>query len=117
MQGVHHNKGKLYNNSLNLVNQGEDSIRISNGILSKLFYLSYASINVHLNVAGLQHQFCWTRGAMQKSSARQDDGADLFWADQGVERHGKVINPALRSQLSFSGTNILLCKHFEQENI
>ena len=39
---------------------------------------------------------------MQKSSARQDDGADLFWADQGVGRHGKVIDPALRSQLSFS---------------
>ena len=51
---------------------------------------------------------------MQKSSARQDDGADLFWADQGVGRHGKVIDPALRSQLSFSGTHILLSKHFEQ---
>ena len=116
MQGEHHNKGKLYNNSLNLVNQGEDSIRISNGT-SKLVDLTYASIKVHLNVAGPQHQFYWTRGAMQKSSARQDDGADLFWADQGVGRHGKVIDPALRSQLSFSGTHILLSKHFQQEHI
>ena len=52
---------------------------------------------------------------MQKSSARQNDSADLFWADQGVGRHGKVIDPALRSQLSFSGTHILLSKYFEQE--
>ena len=52
---------------------------------------------------------------MQKSSARQNDGAHLFWVDQGVGRHGKVIDPALRSQLSFSGTHILLSKYFEQE--